>query len=56
MLKQPEFEKDKIIIHLKRYVSPNDCRKIFKEELLNSSNNFYLFCSKGCVCSEKKKT
>lgn len=33
-----EFEKDKIIIHSKRYVYSNEIRKIFEEELLNSNN------------------
>lgn len=33
-----EFEKDKIIIHSKRYVYANEIRKIFEEELLNSNN------------------
>jgi len=33
-----EFEKDKIIIHSKRYVYAHEIRKIFEEELLNSKN------------------
>lgn len=33
-----KFEKDKIIIHSKRYVYANEIRKIFEEELLNSNN------------------
>ena len=33
-----EFEKDKIIIHSKRYVHSHEIRKIFEEELLNSKN------------------
>jgi len=33
-----EFEKDKIIIHSKRYVHAHEIRKIFEEELLNSKN------------------
>lgn len=33
-----KFEKDKIIIHSKRYVYAHEIRKIFEEELLNSKN------------------
>ena len=33
-----EFEKDKIIIHSKRYVHSHEIRKIFEEELLNAEN------------------
>ena len=33
-----EFEKDKIIIHSKRYVYAHEIRKTFEEELLNSKN------------------
>lgn len=33
-----KFEKDKIIIHSKRYVHAHEIRKIFEEELLNSKN------------------
>ena len=33
-----KFEKDKIIIHSKRYVHVHEIRKIFEEELLNSKN------------------
>ena len=33
-----EFEKDKIIIHSKKYVHSSEIRKIFNEELLNSKN------------------
>lgn len=33
-----EFEKDKIIIHSKKYVYASEIRKIFKEELLNTQN------------------
>ena len=33
-----DFEKDKIIIHLKRYVSFCEVKQIFEEELLNSQN------------------
>ena len=33
-----EFEKDKIIIHSKRYVHSHEIRRIFEEELLNSEN------------------
>lgn len=33
-----KFEKDKIIIHSKRYVHSNEIRRIFEEELLNAEN------------------
>ena len=33
-----EFEKDKIIIHSKRYIHSHEIRKIFEEELLNAEN------------------
>lgn len=33
-----EFEKDKVIIHSRRYVYSNEIRKIFEEELLNKKN------------------
>lgn len=33
-----KFEKDKIIIHSKRYVHDSEIRKIFDEELLNTQN------------------
>ena len=33
-----EFEKDKIIIHSKKYVYASEIRKIFEEELLNTQN------------------
>lgn len=33
-----EFEKDKIIIHSKRYVNSTEIKKIFEEELLNIEN------------------
>lgn len=33
-----EFEKDKIIIHSKKYVNSSEIRTIFNEELLNSKN------------------
>lgn len=33
-----EFEKDKIIIHSKRYVRSHEIRRIFEEELLNAKN------------------
>ena len=36
--KMSTFEKDKIIIHSKRYVHSNEVKKIFDEELLNTQN------------------
>ena len=36
--KMDDFEKDKIIIRSKRYVSCDDIREIFKEELINVNN------------------
>ncbi|MBQ9072503.1 MAG: NUDIX hydrolase [Bacilli bacterium] len=41
-----EFEKNKIIIHSKRYVYSHEIKKIFKEELLNTKNKTINDCVK----------
>ena len=41
-----EFEKNKIIIHSKRYVHSHEIRKIFEEELLNVKNKTINDCVK----------
>jgi len=42
--KMDEFEKDKTIIHSKRYVDSFEVRKIFEEELLNIKNKTLTDC------------
>lgn len=45
------FEKDKIIIHTKRYANEYEIRKIFKEELLNYQNQSL----NDCIIKTKNK-
>lgn len=45
------FEKDKIIIHSKKYVNPFEIKKIFDEELLNIQN----ITLNDCVIQTKKR-
>lgn len=46
-----KFEKDKIIIHSKRYVHAHEVREIFEEELLNAENKTL----KDCVIQTKNR-
>lgn len=39
-----KFEKDKMIVHSKRYVYAHEIRKIFEEEILNEKNNSLSDC------------
>lgn len=39
-----KFEKDKVIIHSKRYVYSNEIKRIFEEELLNAENKTLNAC------------
>lgn len=49
--KMEKFEKDKIIIHSKRYVDSFEVKKIFEEELSNSKNETL----NDCVVETKKR-